>query len=172
MDLDLPAKLKKALEREANDARRTLHAHVVRKLEQITPSVEAIKPMVVSKGLPTLVQFLTRVPAVRVISSDSTPDAYWWIKLTIDIEHPLAWCVVQELGFVLNYISLNDKLPTVFFPVSPPPYLNGGPRDFLAWAIESKFNYIDPTWIASVLEERLPNPVEELSAWRHNDDDA
>ena len=71
------------------------------------------------------------MPGVRVLSSEVTPDAYWWVKLTIDIADPLAWRVVQELGFVLNDLSLQDKLPTVFKPVSPPPYLNGGPGN--AW---------------------------------------
>jgi hypothetical protein len=58
------------------------------------------------------------------------------VKLTIDIGHPLAWHVVQELGHVLNYLSTTERLPTTFKPVSPPPYLNGGPRAFLSWVIE------------------------------------
>jgi len=118
------------------------------------------------------VAYLNRIPGVKVISSDSTPDAYWWVKLNIDIEHPLAWNAVQELGFVLNYISVEEKLPTVFMPVSPPPYLNGGPRQFLSWVIESKFNYIDPNWIAEVLEGRLPRPVEDEAKWIHEEGDA
>ena len=32
-------------------------------------------------------------------------DGLWWIKFGIDIEHPLAWGVVQELGHVLDYVS-------------------------------------------------------------------
>jgi hypothetical protein len=172
MDLDLPSKLRRALEREAADAKRTLHAQIVRKLEGITPPLEAIKPQIIEKGLPKLVAFLNRIPGVKVISFEATPDAYWWIKLDIDIDHQLAWQVVQELGFVLNYISLQEKLPTVFMPVSPPPYMNGGPGDFLSWAIESKFNYIDPAWIAEVLEGRLPSPVEDESQWRREDEDA
>ena len=172
MELDLPSKLKKALEREAADARRELHAHIVRKLEGLTPPIDRIKPEVISKGLPKLLAYLNRIPGVKVISSDSTPDAYWWVKLNIDIEHPLAWNVVQELGFVLNYISVEEKLPTVFMPVSPPPYLNGGPRQFLSWVIESKFNYIDPKWIAEVLEGRLPRPVENEAEWIHEEGDA
>lgn len=169
MDIELPSKLKKALEREAADAKRSLHAHIVRKLEGITPLTEFIDPKVVASGLPKLVAFLNQIPGARVISSDVTPDAYWWVKLEIDISHKLAWSVVQELGFVLNYISIGEKLPTVFMPVSPPPYLNGGPREFLSWAIESKFNYIDPTWIASELEGRLPNPVSDESQWPQDD---
>src|SRR5688500_17345460 len=60
----------------------------------------------------------------------------WWVKFSLDISHRLTWNVVQELGHVLNYLSLNERLPTVFKPVSPPPYLNGGPAEFLSWVIE------------------------------------
>jgi len=52
-------------------------------------------------------------------------DGRWWLKVTIDIDHRLAWNVVQEPGPVLNYVSLDERLPTVFMPVSPPPYMNG-----------------------------------------------
>jgi hypothetical protein len=30
--------------------------------------------------------------------------AMWRVKLSIGIDHPLAWAAVQELGRVLNYI--------------------------------------------------------------------
>ncbi|HKD60002.1 MAG TPA: hypothetical protein VKB47_06055 [Terracidiphilus sp.] len=80
-----------------------------------------------------LKEFLSRVPAINSsIGYGLDDDGYWWLKVSIDIDHPLAWNVVQELGHVLNYLSLNERLPTVFKPVSPPPYMNGGgPRDVL-----------------------------------------
>ena len=65
--------------------------------------------------------YLAKVPNITDINTGFSDDGYWWIKFTIDIEHPLAWSVVQELGHVLNYISLEERLPTVFMPVSPPP---------------------------------------------------
>lgn len=77
MELNLPAKLLKALEREATDARRTLHAHIVRKLENITPLIEYMKPELVKGNLPLLVDFLGRVPGVNVLSYEATPDAFW-----------------------------------------------------------------------------------------------
>ena len=79
--------------------------------------------------------FLVRVPAVSVISAGEENER-WWLKLAIDIEHPLACRVVQERGHVVNYVSSDERLPTVFMPVSPPPYASGGPREFLSWAIE------------------------------------
>ena len=38
-------------------------------------------------------------------------------KFTIDPSDPLAWRVVQELAHVLNCLSLDERLPTVFMPV-------------------------------------------------------
>lgn len=170
MELDLPAELTKALEREALDAGRTLHAHIVHKLEGMTPPLEMIDTKVLKRGLSKLTAFLNRTPTVKVLSSAVTKDAHWWVKLSIELDHRLAWSVVQELGYVLNYMSIEERLPTLFMPVSPPPYLNGGPREFLSWVIESKFNYIDPSWIAEALEGRLPQPVDDQSQWRSDQD--
>jgi hypothetical protein len=77
----------------------------------------------------------------------------------------LAWQVVQELGYVLNYMSLDERLPTLFMPVSPPPYMNGGPNEFLSWVIESKGKEFDPTTCVEWLEGRLPRPVDDLKEW-------
>ena len=70
MELTLPGKLQKALEREAEDAKRTLHAHLVRKLENITPPAESIDPKPLHANLPRLVAYLERMPGVSVLSSD------------------------------------------------------------------------------------------------------
>jgi len=79
-----------------------------------------------------IIDFLERVPALYgSIGKGSADDGCWWIKFSIDIRHPLAWQTVQEFGFVLNNLSLNERLPTSFHPVSPPPYMNGGPDEFL-----------------------------------------
>ena len=113
-----------------------------------------------------LVAFLLRVPGILgPIAKGTMPDGCWWVKLTIDIAHPLAWRVVQELGHVLNYLSPDDRLPTVFMPVSPPPYMNGGPKQLLAWVIEAKTTDFDPSSCAEWLEGRLPRPIDALDSW-------
>ena len=87
----------------------------------------------------SLIEFLTKIPGMSgSIGHGTFDDGNWWVKFSIQITDPLAWNVVQELGFVLNYLSVNERLPKVFMPVSPPPYLNGGPTEFLSWVIESK----------------------------------
>ena len=73
MELTLPGKLHKALEREAQDAKRTLHAHLVRKLENVTPPIDTIDPRPLHANLPRLTAYLDRVPGVRVLSSEVTP---------------------------------------------------------------------------------------------------
>ena len=74
---------------------------------------------------------------------------------------------MQELGFVLNCISINERLPTIFMPISSSPYLNGGPSEYLSWLIESRETGIDPYQIVLILEVegRLPNPIDDLNQW-------
>ncbi|MBS1659642.1 MAG: hypothetical protein JST68_01185 [Bacteroidetes bacterium] len=113
-----------------------------------------------------LLDFIEKVPAIKVgIGSGHYEDGLWWIKFKIDIDHPLAWNVVQELGNIINYLSINDRLPTRFYPVSPPSYLNGGPKDFLSWIIESTNQDFSPMLLAEWLEARMPRPVDDLSQW-------
>jgi hypothetical protein len=120
----------------------------------------------------TLKDYLSKVPSIdRIIGCGVSDDGRWWVKLTINIDHPLAWRVVQELGHVLNYVSLDERLPTVFKPVSPPPYLNGGPRDFLCWIIESKDEAFRPETCAEWLVGRLPRPVNDSQQWKLDNED-
>ena len=113
-----------------------------------------------------LLEYLKRVPAIEgQIGSGSNEEGFWWIKFTINTSHPLAWNTVQEFGYVLNNLSINEPLPSVFFPVSPPPYLNGGPDDFLSWVIENRHPDFLPDEAQEWLEGRLPNPVDRLSEW-------
>ncbi len=79
-----------------------------------------------------LLAFIEKLPAIdlpagrKSIGSGSFDNGNWWLKFTLDTTHPLAWRHVQELGHVLNYVSVEERLPTVFMPVSPPLYMNGG----------------------------------------------
>jgi hypothetical protein len=119
----------------------------------------------------SLKEYLSKIPAIReTIGSGFFDDGNWWVKFSIDIDHRLAWGVVQELGHVLNYVSLKERLPTVFIPVSPPPYMNGGPKDFLSWVIQSKDHDFKPETCAEWLEGRLPRPVEDESRWKTDED--
>jgi len=113
-----------------------------------------------------LLAYLVRVPAVEgPISKGRFENGRWWVKFSLDISHPLAWNLVQELGHVLNYVSVDERLPTVFKPVSPPPYMNGGPATFLSWVIESETLEFTPDQAAEWLEGRLPRPVEDAASW-------
>lgn len=119
-----------------------------------------------------LVSFLRQVPGVEPhIGSGYSDAGKWWVKFVIDIKHPLAWRVVQEMGHVLNYVSVEERLPTVFKPVSPPPYMNGGPEDFLSWLIDTRDAAFTPADAAEWLEGRLPRPVTDLKEWDLDDDE-
>ena len=103
-----------------------------------------------NEELEALENYLLRVPGINsLIGRGYFADGNWWVKFKIDINHPLAWQVVQELGFVLNYVSVNERLPTVFMPVSPPPYLNGGPEEFLYWVIEAQNSEFTHHYVSS-----------------------
>ncbi len=82
-----------------------------------------------------LIDYLEKVPSIKKPISFGNEDGHWWVKFSLDIKNQLAWNVVQEFGHVINFLSIDEKLPTLFYPVSPPPYMNGGPYDFLSWVI-------------------------------------
>lgn len=118
-----------------------------------------------------LTAYLASVPAIQLeIGTGVFEDGNWWVKFAIDINHPLAWNVVQELGHVLNYVSIDERLPTVFKPVSPPPYRNGGPHDFLSWVIECNDRDFTPGDCTQWLEGRLPRPVGSEKQWENETD--
>lgn len=55
----------------------------------------------------SLIAYLQRVPGISgSIAKGHFDGGNWWIKFLIDIDHPLAWNVVQESGCVSNYLSL------------------------------------------------------------------
>lgn len=121
------------------------------------------------RAFTSLITFLKRVPSIdESIGHGVGEDGNWWVKFTIDINHQTAWQTVQELGFVLNYISVKERLPTNFYPASPPPYLNGGPEEFLSWVIESTDPSFRPGTCKKWLETRMPNPVDDLNQWGSN----
>jgi hypothetical protein len=118
------------------------------------------------RAFQTLETFLALLPGVAPpFGHGYEADGQWWVKFSIDIGNSLAWHVVQELAHVLNYLSVDERLPTVFKPVSPPPYLNGGPREFLSWVIECSDGEFKPGSVAKWLEGRLPQPVQDFDQW-------
>jgi hypothetical protein len=114
----------------------------------------------------TLLQFLKKIPSIKEFMSSGMDKGLWWVKFQIDIKHPLAWSVVQEMGYILNYLSLEERLPTVFKPVSPPPYLNGGPKEFLSWIIQVESQDFSPDQVKNGLKARLPEPVNNVKLWK------
>ena len=115
--------------------------------------------------LAPLQEILARIPAVQAPVAAGVEGDGWWVKFGIDIHHQLAWSVVQELGCVLNYLSLEERLPTIFKPVSPAPYLNGGPTEYLSWVIECHSKEFTPSKCAEWIEGRLPQPINDVGAW-------
>lgn len=114
----------------------------------------------------SLLEILNKIPSTNsIIGTSLNDDHCWWVNFAINLDHPLVWQTVQELGSVLNYLSLNERLPTSFYPVSPPPYINGGPGEYLSWVIECNDPQFTPDDCAKWLEGRLPKPVDDVSQW-------
>ncbi len=117
-----------------------------------------------------LLAVIERLPAILLpsgrmsIGFGSSVNGNWWVKFSLDTKHPLAWRHVQEIGHVLNYLSIEERLPSVFMPVSPPPDINGG-VEFLSWVIESTDPSFTPALCAEWLEGRLPRPIDDLEQW-------
>lgn len=123
------------------------------------------------RGVDKLADLIQSLPGVQPHVGRSKADDYlWWIKFSLDRNHPLVWHVIQRLGFVLNYISLESRLDVTFRPVSPPPYLNGGP-EFLGWVIESTKRYVNPETVRKVLRLELPEKISSEKEWREYDEE-
>jgi len=117
-----------------------------------------------------LVEFLCKLPAIKENIADGFyENGLWWVKFQIDIDNAYAWNVVQELGCIINYISVSERLPTIFYPVSPAPYLNGGARDFLSWVIENTETQFTSNDLKEWLENRLPSPIDDLEQWNNDE---
>ena len=128
--------------------------------------------MIEISDLSILTDFISEVPSVGDnISKEIDEDGRWLIKFEIDIHHELSWRVVQELSNVVNMLSNDERLPTIFYPVSSSPYINGGPEITLAWIIQCGDSTFDPSELVEWLEERLPNPVDEEDAWDLEDEE-
>ena len=133
--------------------------------------------MKVTPDFESLISFIEKLPAIDLpagrqsIGHGVFDNGNWWVKFSINTTHVLAWRHVQELGHVLNYLSIDERLPTVFMPVSPPPCLNGG-VEFLSWVVESTGPSFTPDQCAKWLEGRLPNPVDNLEEWNLDDSDS
>lgn len=118
------------------------------------------------KFFQSLIDFIQKIPSIsNLIASGFYENGNWWVKFKIDINNQFAWQVVQEFGCIINYFSIDERLPTVFYPISPAPYLNGGPEAFLSWVIESRDKDFQPDTLMEWLEGRLPRPVEDLAQW-------
>lgn len=109
---------------------------------------------------------LERVPGVAYLGGGGSVDRGWWASFDIDIEHPLAWQVVQQLSHVLNFVAREEDLPTILTPLAPTTI--GGPKTSLSWAIDVGPDY-PPAACAKQLEALLPAPVEDESEWLKRD---
>ena len=157
--------LDRRIREEASRLGKSREERVIELLDYGIAAASNLEPGFVPERLEELKRFLSEIPGVQVLSISEPDELRWWVKLQIDTASPSAWHVVQGLGYVLNELSLTERLPTTFKPVSPPPYLNGGPDEFLCWVIEANIPFFDPKVATGYLKQRLPKPVTDEEAW-------
>ncbi|GIW91504.1 MAG: hypothetical protein KatS3mg109_1936 [Pirellulaceae bacterium] len=165
LSLTLTPEIDDRLHKEAEQLGMSREERVQELLKYGIASAENLEPGFIPKRLEELKQFVSQIPGVDVISISEPDESRSWVKLKIDINSKTAWHVVQNLAYVLNELSVTETLPTTFKPTSPPPYLNGGPDEFLFWVIEADIPFLDPSAITAYLKQRLPDPVTDEKAW-------
>ncbi len=170
MTLAIPKALSARLAKEAKGLRTTVEERALDILQSSVAPEANLDPKYLQDGLKKIAAFLARLPAVQTVATSKKGEAFWWLKFGIDLRSKIAWSVVQELAHVVNYLSVSERLPTKFYPVSPPPYLNGGPEDFLSWIIEPTIPYVDTAVIHAYLQDRLPKEPEKEESWAAPED--
>ena len=112
-----------------------------------------------------LVSLLKIIPWIECIN-DGEENGKWWIKFRIELDNIIAWNIVQEFWHILNYLSIDERLPTLFYPISSPPYLNWWPKDYLWWIIENTDKDFTSKDCFNRLKWRLPDPINDIESWK------
>jgi plasmid stability protein len=165
MTITIPDNLFDRLKLEASELGKTIEERAIDILESSIAPESNFDKAYIDQGLQDIKALLTKIPCVQFVATSKIGEPFWWLKFGIDINSEIAWNVVQELGHILNYLAVDEKLPTTFYPVSPPPYLNGGPEEFLSWIIEPSIPFVDTNSIHTYLEVRLPESYDKEENW-------
>ena len=165
MTINLPDDILIRLQSEAAKLNKTVEERVLDVLNTTIAPHENFDEKFIFHGVENIKALLEKIPCIQSIATSKIGEPFWWLKFGIDINSKIAWIVVQELGHILNYLSVEEKLPTCFYPVSPPPYLNGGPEEFLSWIIESSIPFVDTNIIFDFLEGRIPEDYYKEESW-------
>lgn len=107
---------------------------------------------------------IAQLPAIgSPIASGVYETGFWWVKFSIDIQHDKSWEVIKMLAYTINYLSISERLSTVFFPVCPSSFSQENPEKNLTWIIESTSQDFVPDELAIWLENRLPNLGDDVA---------
>jgi hypothetical protein len=118
-----------------------------------------------------LLESLRTVPAIHdPIGSGVGTEVRWWVKFGIDIAHPLAWNVVQELTRSELSVARGTAADRIHASLAAAVY-DEGPKDFLSWVIESTDSQFTPGDCAEWLKGRLPRPLSDPAQWNTEDQD-
>jgi len=161
MTLQLGDAVAETLKREGRKLRITPEERATQILSSHHESCQRFPEGVLAEGRRKLIEFLTPVPCLSDFDSSGVDFRFWWVSFDLDISSPIAWKVVRTLGLNLNTLSLEMMLPTAFKPIP-----GETPDDPFRWRIESTAPLLNPVDVVSWLQEKLPKPLSDLSAWR------
>ena len=112
-----------------------------------------------------LEELIAHLPVVDApVSSGIYENGFWWVKFDINLQHPMSWRVIQVLAHTINYLSISERLSTVFYPLSPSPFAEGVSLKSMYWIIEFNSQDFSPNELSAWLESRLPAGNDE-AAW-------
>jgi hypothetical protein len=108
---------------------------------------------------------LLSIPCVKSVDCYDEMEDLWSCHIRMDLTHEIVWHLIQGIAFVINDTSITGKLPATFYPTSPPPYLNGGPYNYLHWIIRSESPEFIPDYCCEWFINRFPNNPEFNESW-------
>jgi hypothetical protein len=110
-------------------------------------------------------KLIATFPGVEWVSSQQDESGFWWVKFHLDMNASASLIIIQALAYIFNGLSLNDPLPTVFFPSSSPPDMNGGPNQNLHWVIEPVGKDVSVSEIFTAIDSTLLIDVTSVEDW-------
>jgi hypothetical protein len=119
---------------------------------------------VLREGRRKLIALLSQIPCLREFHSSGIDFRYWWVSFEVDETSPIASRVIRRLAYLLNTESAEMMLPTVFKPTP-----KNSADTAMQWEIASTAARLDPADVERWLQDHLPQPLSDESAWLRND---
>jgi hypothetical protein len=106
MTINIPDNLAARLLQEASELNTTVEERLAAILDKSLAPEKNFDKNYIHAGLGNIKTLLTKIPCVQFVSTSDFGAPFWWLNFGIDINSKIAWTVAQELGHILNYLSV------------------------------------------------------------------